>query len=73
MGGGGSRREIQVYDQDEQWEKPNSFVVLALVLKELRSGVDAECIAFLKDAEKYTLGYRSIIERAPLQMHGAAL
>ncbi|RYP60388.1 hypothetical protein DL771_010531 [Monosporascus sp. 5C6A] len=30
-------------------------------------------IGFLKDAEKYVLGYGSIIERAPLQTYGSAL
>ncbi|RYP28112.1 hypothetical protein DL767_007369 [Monosporascus sp. MG133] len=33
----------------------------------------AQIVEFLKDAEKFVLRYRSIIERAPLQIYGSAL
>jgi WD40 repeat protein len=36
-------------------------------------GTSSEFAVFLKDAEKYVLSYRSIIERAPLQTYAAAL
>jgi WD40 repeat protein len=36
-------------------------------------GTSSEFAVFLKDAEKFVLSYRSIIERAPLQTYAAAL
>src|ERR1700733_10564912 len=36
-------------------------------------GTSSEFAIFLKDAEKFVLSYRSIIERAPLQTYAAAL
>ena len=49
--------------------------VVEPVLTDLQSTHDAspKLLLFLKDAERFAVGYRSIIERAPLQLYGAAL
>ncbi|KAJ5157505.1 Pfs NACHT and WD domain protein [Penicillium canariense] len=40
---------------------------------QLQLGASTPLLEFLKDAEKFVLSHRSIIERAPLQVYGSAL
>ena len=35
--------------------------------------INSQFVRYLDDAEKFVLGYRSIIERAPLQTYGTVL
>ena len=46
---------------------------LVLSDKQVKFTTSSQLVGFLEDAEKIVLGYRSIIERAPLQTYGTAL
>jgi hypothetical protein len=46
---------------------------LVLSDKQVKFTTSSQLVGFLEDAEKIVLGYRSIIERAPLQTYGATL